>query len=220
MSRNNKKDWDIETLLSVIGFVFELVRVIVNALRKRSGTIDHLRRLLKEPALVDKVFDLIVVPGTATKPVLDEGEYLVPIDYAPLPSKADLEKDYGKDNVSVIFDGREFTYHASCVGVDQTPGERIMLVKHFGRNTESEANIAEMDKLGYRPATHIEACAFAKSNPELQRKFWIVALGSFALDGGRRCVAVLRSASGGRIFVSGWFDSGWSADYRFLFVRK
>lgn len=59
MSRKNK-EWNLESMLSVVGFVFELVRVIVNALRKRNGTVDHLRRLLKEPALVDKVFDLIV----------------------------------------------------------------------------------------------------------------------------------------------------------------
>lgn len=60
MSRENKKDWDLGTLLSVVGFVFELVRVTVNALRQRNGTVDHLRRLLKEPALVNQVFDLIV----------------------------------------------------------------------------------------------------------------------------------------------------------------
>jgi hypothetical protein len=62
MSRSEKKEWGLDTLLSVLGFVFELIRVVVNALRKRNGTIDHLRRLLKEPELVDKVFDLIVVP--------------------------------------------------------------------------------------------------------------------------------------------------------------
>jgi hypothetical protein len=47
MSRANKKNgYDLETLLSVLGFVFELMRTVVNALRKRGGTIDHLRRLL------------------------------------------------------------------------------------------------------------------------------------------------------------------------------
>lgn len=60
MSRENKKDWDLGTLLSVVGFVFELVRVTVNALRQRGGTVEHLRRLLNDPKLVDQVFDLIV----------------------------------------------------------------------------------------------------------------------------------------------------------------
>lgn len=67
MSRKAKKDWDLDTLLSIVGFVFELVRVVVNALRKRGGNVNHLRRLLKEPDLVDQVFELIVVPGMADK---------------------------------------------------------------------------------------------------------------------------------------------------------
>jgi len=44
--------------------------------------------------------------------------------------------------------------------MDETPGDRIFLVKHFEYMTESEANIAEMDKLGYRPAIHLEAYEF------------------------------------------------------------
>ena len=60
MARKDKKDWGLEELLSVIGFVFELLRVVVNALRKRGGTIDDLRRFLREPDLVDKVFDMVV----------------------------------------------------------------------------------------------------------------------------------------------------------------
>jgi len=60
MARKDKKDWGLEELLSIIGFVFELLRVVVNALRKRGGTIDDLRRFLREPDLVDRVFDMVV----------------------------------------------------------------------------------------------------------------------------------------------------------------
>ncbi len=60
MSRKDKKEWTLETLLSVVGFLFELLRVVVNALRARNGTVDDLRRLIREPKLVDDVFDLIV----------------------------------------------------------------------------------------------------------------------------------------------------------------
>ncbi|MFH1973268.1 MAG: hypothetical protein ABIK13_01515, partial [Patescibacteria group bacterium] len=87
-------------------------------------------------------------------------------------------------------------------------------------NTESEANIAEMDTLGYRPATHLEAYAFAKANPELQRQFWIVALGSSTMGGGFRCVALLRSGSGRRVLGDCWFGGEWGSGRRFLFVRK
>jgi hypothetical protein len=70
MSRKNQRTWDLAELLSVIGFVFELLRVVVDALRKRDGTIEHLRRLLKEPPLVDKVFDLIVNKDNSMSPSL------------------------------------------------------------------------------------------------------------------------------------------------------
>lgn len=69
MSRKDKKGWDLSVLLSVVGFVFELVRVTVNALRARNGTVDDLRRLLREPELVDEVFDLIVRGTKAVFPV-------------------------------------------------------------------------------------------------------------------------------------------------------
>jgi len=156
----------------------------------------------------------------AKKKSLGKNEYLVPVSYTPLPSFSELEHEFGQGNVSNIFDGRPFKNHASCVGVDETSGDKIFLVKHFGREAESEDNIVEMDKLGYRPATHIEACAFQKKNPDLQRHFYIVALGSFAMDGDVQFVAVLRSYSGGRVFGDNWFGSRWSADDRFLFVRK
>ncbi len=220
MSRKGKKDWDLWMLLSVVGFVFELMRVSVNALQKRGGTIEHLRRLLKEPALVDQVFDLLVPAGSVTEVPLGENEYLVPVTYAPLPPFSELEQEFGKGNVSNIFDGRPFQKHSSCENIDETPGDKVFLLKHFGRETRSEDNIAEMDKLGYRPATHIEAYAFQKKHPELQRKFWIVALGSFAMFGGDRCVAVLNGGSGRRVFGDRWFGRGWCSSGRFLFVRK
>ncbi|MBI2474836.1 hypothetical protein HYV69_00195 [Candidatus Uhrbacteria bacterium] len=178
MSRSARKDWNLDTLLSVVGFVFELTRVIVNALRKHNGTIDHLRRLIKEPDLVDRVFDLIVPVGSVPVKPISPNEYLIPV------------------------------------------GDKVFLVKHFNREIMSEDAIAEMDKLGYRPATHIETYSFQKARPDLHRQFWIVALGSFAMHDDGECVAVLDSGSGRRIFGRSWFDGGWDARNRFLFVRK
>ena len=37
MSRKDKKEWSLDTLLSVIGFIFELVRVVVDALPAVAG---------------------------------------------------------------------------------------------------------------------------------------------------------------------------------------
>ncbi|GEM_PF-6829718 len=219
MSSRQKKDWNIDTLLSVIGFVFELMRVVVTALRKRGGGIDHLRRLLKEPALVDKVFDLIV--DKATEIVLRAGEYLVNVTYEMPRDKEKLEGEFSKDGVSELFYNVNYTWekHESYRD-DDMPGDEVFLVKHFNRRIESEDAIREMDPQGYRPATHLEAHAFALANPELQRQFWIVALGSSATRGDGRFVAVLSSSSGRRILVRVWFGGEWGSGGRFLFVRK
>jgi len=69
MSRREKKEWNLDVMLSVVGFVFELIRVTVNALRARNGSVDDLRRLLREPALVDEIFDLIVNGSKTAFPI-------------------------------------------------------------------------------------------------------------------------------------------------------
>jgi len=218
--RKSKKDQKISDVLSDHGFAFEFFKAIAHAVMSKGGTMRHMRRVVKESTLQEALGDLIVPVGSVTEIPLSENEFLVPVSYTPLPSFSKLEHEFGQGNVSNIFDGRPFQKHSSCVNIDETSGNKIFLVKHFGRETESEDNIAEMDKLGYRPATQIEAHAFQKKNPDLQCQFYIVALGSFAVGGGGRFVAVLGSRSGRRVFGNDWFDDGWDAGGRFLFVRK
>lgn len=101
MGRGEKKNWGLEELLSVVGFVFELLRVVVNALRKRGGTIEDLRRLLKDSALVDQVFDLIVV-----KPVAVITPHLLSLVgstseiFFPIPGGKFVVRDHFKVDVS------------------------------------------------------------------------------------------------------------------------
>ncbi|MCC7357280.1 hypothetical protein IT408_02120 [Candidatus Uhrbacteria bacterium] len=220
--RQNKKDQAIGDVLSNLGFAFEVFKVIAHAVMAKGGTMQHLRRVVKESALQKQIADLIVPAGSEMERPLVDGEYRVPVSYEMPRDKAKLESEFSKDGVSELFYGNyEWKNHSSCAEIDQTPGERIMLVKHFNRAIESEDAIAEMDKLGYRPATHLEAYAFAKANPELQRQFWIVALGSSTrYDGDDRFVAMLCSVSDGRILGSDWFARGWRSGFRFLFVRK
>ena len=220
--RQNKKDQGIGDVVSNFGFAFEVLKVIAHAVMAKGGNMQHLRRIVKEPALQRQIADLIVPAGSEVERSLAENEYLVPVGYGMPRDKAALESEFSKDGISELFTGNyEWQPHSSCADIDQTPGDRVMLLKHFGRNTTSEANIAEMDKLGYRPATHLEAYAFAKANPELQRQFWIVALGSSTLCDDRRNVAVLGSGfSGRRILVDCRFGNEWYSDGRFLFVRK
>lgn len=135
-----------------------------------------------------------------------------------IPLYEELKKEFGY--VSSIFDGRPFTLHESCKDVSSKPRELEITIKHFDRFIESEEAIKEIEKDGYRPATHLEAYAFQKLNPKLQEEYPIVALGSFAVCGGSWYVAVLDGDPSGRILDNLWFDGRWSASYRFLFVRE
>lgn len=193
-------------------------------LARCSGFTAELGALIRQPGGAERAVDALrrefFLTSNNERPLVD-GEYRVPVTYAALPSFAVLENEFGKSDVSNLFDGRAFQKHASCADIDETHNGKIFLLKHFNRAIESDDAIAEMDKLGYRPATHLEAYAFAKANPELQRKFWIVALGSFVVHDGHRFVAVLRGSSQRRFLdTSLWFLGEWDSSRRFLFVRK
>ena len=179
----------------------------------------HSKKGARKPK-TDAVGSKAVALAARSRPLAD-GEYLVHVGYTMPQDKAMLEAEFSTGGVSELFYGNyEWQNHSSCAEIDQTPGDRVMLVKCFERSMTSEDAIVEMDKLGYRPATHLEAYAFAKANPDLQRQFWIVALGSSTVSGGRRWVAMLDSGSDGRFLGHDWFDREWSSVSRFLFVRK
>ena len=92
---------------------------------------------------------------------------------------------------------------------------------HFNRGISSDDVISEMDKAGYRPATLPELLALGEIQPDLQRQFPIIALGSiWHVTGGRRFVSCLRVAGVERELDLLWFGYVWDARCRFLGVRK
>jgi len=118
--------------------------------------------------------------------VLPANHYHVFVSYAPLPSMKELKKEWGEHNVSnIIFDGRPLHFHASCVGMDRTPGKKTFYVHNPGGDWEREERIAwgmvqrnAAAPNGYRPATHEETYEFAKALPEFMD---FLGLGSFAV---------------------------------------
>lgn len=220
--RKNRKDQGIDDMVSNLGFAIELLKVIARAIRAKGGNMNYLRRIVKGPAFQQTIAEIVVSAGSEIERPLGENEYLVHVAYDMPRDKATLEAEFSKDGVSPPFyEDYSWESHSSCADADQTPGNRVMLLKRFVRNTKSEVNIAKMNKLGYRPATHLEAYAFAKANPDLQRQSWIVALGSFIMYDGHRVVAVLCGHSGRRLLLyRRWFAHGWKPANRFLFVRK
>lgn len=192
----------------------ELFAVIVDRMMAKGVTLEDFERMLLTPEVEDRVLRAI------NPNALLNDEVRVYVDYTMPSDRATLEAKFSKHGVGATFyNGAEWQLHPSCVGMDQTPGERVMLLKWFNRRISSENAIAEMDTLGYRPGTHLEAYAIAKANPELQRLFWIAALGSFAIDG-NACVAVLLRRSSQLVLRAFSFSVDWGEDQRFLFVRK
>lgn len=97
----------------------------------------------------------------------------------------------------------------------------------FGCTMSSKAIEAEMDKVGYRPATMKELLAYGEKNPNEQRKSSIIGLGSVAKPRNHRVVGSLVSDVGSLVSDVDWrladleccgFD--WSGLSCFLGVRK
>lgn len=91
---------------------------------------------------------------------------------------------------------------------------------HFNRAISSENAIKEMDKEGYRPATIWDLLDYGAKNPELQRQFPIVALGSVCEVNFNRNVAYLGRGASERYLCLGWLGIDWDERCRFLAVRK
>lgn len=219
--RQNKKDQGIADVVSNFGFAFEMLKVIAHAVMDKGGNMQHLRRIVKEPTLQRQIADLIVPTGpTEERPRVD-GVYRVPVSYNMPRDKEALEAEFSRGGVSETFFGDfQWRTHSSCTEIDQTPGERTMLLMHFNQVIESEDVISQMNAQGYRPATHLEAYAFAKVNPDLQRKHCIIALGSSTRHGDRRVVTVLYGGPDRCLLSDHWVGDGWRYGFRFLAVRK
>jgi len=157
--------------------------------------------------------------------VVAKNEYDVPVGYDMPKDKASLEAVFSKDQVSEMFYGdRAWEYHPSCIGIDRTPGRRIMLVKVIGGRIDGDADreraIAKMDKRGYRPAIHHEAYAFTKAHPEAQRKQCVFVLGSFSLRFRWGYIMRLTTNCGKLALLSYGLDQSMGPNARVLWVRK
>lgn len=92
---------------------------------------------------------------------------------------------------------------------------------HFNKDMSSEDVLKELDKMGLRPIELPELLAFGVAYPDEQRKYPVVALGSFLRDGGiDGDVACLSGDAGERALGLDFFDGGWYADCRFAAVSK
>ncbi len=94
-------------------------------------------------------------------------------------------------------------------------------VYHFNKWMSIEAVIAEMMKDGYEPAFIENLLAYGAENPEEQRKYPIVALGSSCVSRDGDVVSpFLDRRVDGRGLDLDWLAGDWSESCRFLAARK
>jgi len=102
------------------------------------------------------------------------------------------------------------------------PGQTEVTLVDLGEVTTEQAP-AELDKRGFKPAALPELLALAVAQPELQRQFYIVALGSVwrGPDGGLDA-PFLRERGGGRSLGLDWGDPDgrWGSGGRFLALLR
>lgn len=243
-TKTNKKDWSL--VVWVFGWLLSLVTALKKTATRLGVPFEAFERLGSEMGeeTLNRVLQLILDDHNASlpKPAVQEGghpyrggkpsngdalpadHYRVHITYAPMPSLADLKKEFGEDNVSDIFDGRPWELHSACADMVKAPGNKTFLVHDVGRDWRGEERIAwglaqrtEVAPNGYRPATREETYEFAKARPELVD---FVGLGSFTMSDDDRYVAGVWRYGSRRILDSDWFDDGWDRRGRVLFVSK
>jgi hypothetical protein len=103
--------------------------------------------------------------------------------------------------------------------------EQVFTLYRSGKDTDFDWVIAQMKKDGQRPATLRELLAFGETNPEVQRGFAIIALGSvWAHRINRRLVLCLDKYYSGRglslEWLANWRRHDWPGSCRFLVVGK
>ena len=245
MAANKKKDFGL--VVWVFGWLLSLIVAISKIVKRRSIPFEAFEWLASDAGAntLDRMIALVHTDWLAEQPkpveqqpqgghpyrdpptngtTLPKDHYRVSLKYAGMPSMDALKKEWGKDNVSVIFDGRPFTLHASCVGMDRTPGEKVFCLHDTGSDWESEAEIAKAlerrDQFapnGRRPATEEETYEFAMAHPELVD---FVGLGSFAVGGAGRGVAYVWRSDGQRVLGLVWVGGRFRRRLRVLLVSK
>lgn len=194
-------------LISGMGVALSLVQGLVKAVKQAGGSDDDLHRLVTDEGKSNlaKVAELIV--GKVHRVFKVVVDYSRDLGQMIAAGKYDwTDNDITADNFPVKGEGRQ---------------EREVALFHFNRVISSNDAIKEMASAGYRPATIEELLALGQVQPELQRQFPIVALGSVCRDPrGHRLVPYLCGSAVGRRLGLLCFDADWVERYRFAAVRN
>ncbi len=196
--------------------MFEIVKLIVNAVLDIGGDDSDLEHITKNANLRMEIAKLIVGTNNNTADT-----FTAFVDYIT-PSFLQLMESFSK--VNAAFELGEFHGRVICKPVSREPRELEFVYVHMDRSVSTEEVLAEMDKRKLRPAILEELVAFAMAYPEEQRKYPIIGLGTYCIVGAYnrrfRAVPHLNENRDGRYLELNRDDYAWLDHYRFLAVRE
>ena len=136
---------------------------------------------------------------------------IVSVDYAqPLPAMIAAGRyDWINDDITV----KRFPVKGEGVAEFETK-----LFQFDGISSENA--IKEIEAQGWQTASVEHLLSFGAKNPDEQRKYPIIALGSIGEVGGGRHVPCLDGDVSERFLDLFWWDDDWLSFYRFLAVRR
>lgn len=182
---------------------------LLSRLARAGLSVEQAKRLLSDESIASQWVKAFPVSVTVTD---NASTFKVTVDYTlDLAAMIKAGKyDWVNEHISV----KNFPIKGRG-----TTEIELMLV-HLDRYATTKEVEAELDKRGLRAATLEELLALGAAQPELQRQFPIVALGSRCVLRRSESVPVLCRSIDERGLDLGYYGDGWNFYYRFLVVRK
>jgi len=196
--------------LSAFGTALEIWKKIVEAVMSAGGNDDDLRRLLSNPDQVAQIAQMIVRSSSTSLE-----SYPITIDYDQ--SLADMVAAGKYDWINPDITAKHFPIKGK--GTVET--ERVLV--HLNRQATTKQVEEHLAAQDLEPARIEHLLAFGAANPELQREFPIIALGSsWVRPYGFRDVPFLVRDGSERDLLLSWDAPGylWPESCRFLALRK
>jgi hypothetical protein len=198
-------------VLAALMFVVDFFSALFKELKKRGVTEEAVFDALKSkndliPKMAEQIADLIADTKATTKGTLRILANLTLTDRIARGRYDWVNSDITEE------------HFPTSVPADYDVEYKLF---HFNHTISSDDAIKEMEKEGFRPGTLVELLALGETNPELQKQFPIVALGStWQSPRGHRYVPCLYWGGSGRGLGLRWFGIDWVDVCRFLAVRK
>lgn len=195
-------------IVSGVGVFVSLITELDKRVRTKGGTNEDWHRLVKPEgeSTLDRIADLIVLPGNL-------GDiYPVSIQRASLEEMiAAGHYDWVNSNIT-----------AEHFPLDDSQfGDFKLVLVHLNRVATTPEVLAYMKERNLEPGKIGHLLGFGAKNPEIQREFPILALGSSWVDpGGGSGVPGLGSIAPDRVLLLHWNDDHWSDNCRFLALSK